>query len=106
MGGKEGDTFNLCTMTKGSILSMSSWLQANTSPIISKKSCEHLADRGISEGSNFGHSVKFGVVKKYHFKILNGLHRHLVFFYVHGLEVVIHFHHGHVAFVCGHLISM
>jgi len=31
MDGKEGDTFSLCTMTKGFILGMSLWLQANTS---------------------------------------------------------------------------
>ena len=75
-------------------------------PIISKKSFECLADRGISEGSNIGCSVKFGVVKKYLFKLLYGLCRHPVFFYAHGLEVVIHFHHGHIAFACGHLISV
>ena len=74
-------------------------------PIISEKSCERLTDRGIGEGSNFVRSVKFGVIKKYLFKLLIGLRHHLVFFYVHGLEVVIHFHHGHVAFACGHLIS-
>ena len=74
-------------------------------PIIYEKSCERLTDRGIGEGSNFVRSVKFGVVKKYLFKLLNELRRHLVFFYVHGLEVVIHFRHGHVAFAYGHLIS-
>ena len=31
IGGKVGDTFNLCTMTEGLILSMSSWFQANIS---------------------------------------------------------------------------
>ena len=30
-GGKEGDTFSLCTMTDGSIPDISSWFQANTS---------------------------------------------------------------------------
>ena len=62
-------------------------------------------DRGISEGSNFGCLVELAVVKKYLFKLLYGLCRHLMFFYVHSLEVVIHFHHGHVALSCGHLIS-
>ena len=75
-------------------------------PIIPEKSCERLANRGISEGSNFGHSVKVGVVKEYLFKLLYWLHRHSVYFYVHRLEVVIHFHHGHIAFARGHLISV
>ena len=37
MDGKEGDTFNLCTMTEGSILSMSSWLQVNMSRLLLRK---------------------------------------------------------------------
>ena len=75
-------------------------------PIISEKSCERLANRGISEGTNFGCSVEIRVVEKYFFKLLYGLHRGAVFFYVHSLEVVIHFHHGYVAFACNHLISV
>ena len=37
MGGKEGDTFSLCTMTEGSILGMSSWLQVKTSRLFLRK---------------------------------------------------------------------
>ena len=37
MGGKEGDTFSLCTVTEGLIPGMSSWLQANTSWFILRK---------------------------------------------------------------------
>ena len=73
-------------------------------PITSEKSREHLTDCGISEGSNLGCPIKFRVVKKHLFKFLYGLHRHPVFFYAYGLEVVIHFHHGYVAFTCSHLI--
>ena len=73
-------------------------------PITSEKGRECLTEREISEGSNFGCSVELGVVKKYFFKLLYRLHRLVVFFYVHNLEVVIHLHHGYVAFVCSHLI--
>ena len=69
-----------------------------------EKSREHLADHGISKGSNLSRPVKFRVVKKHLFKLLYRLHRPSMFFYAHGLEVVIHFHNGYVAFVCGHLI--
>ena len=69
-----------------------------------EKSHECLEDRGTGEGSNLGCSFMIRVVKKHLFKFFYELHHHSVFFYARGLEVVIHFHHGHVAFACGHLI--
>ena len=41
---------------------------------------------------------------KYLFKLFNGLYHCPVFFYVHGLEVIVHLHHNYVAFACGHVI--
>ena len=68
-----------------------------------EKGYELLADRGISEGSNFGRSVRIRIVKEYLFKFLFRLRHHPVLFYIHGLDLILHFHHGHVAFPCGHL---
>ena len=70
-------------------------------PIFCEKSCKCLA----GEGTNPGHSIKVGVIEKYLFKPFNGLYHYPMFFYVHGLELVIHLHHNYVAFACGHLIS-
>ena len=75
-------------------------------PVILEKSCKCLADCRAGEGTNLGSLIGLGVVKEYLFKPFNGLHHHLVFFYVHCLEVVIHFHHSYVAFAYGYLISM
>ena len=73
--------------------------------IAPKKSRECLADCGTGEGSNLGCSFTVRVVKKHLFKFFYGLRRYSVFFYAHGLEVVIHFHHGYVTFACDYLIS-
>ena len=73
--------------------------------ITPEKSYELLADREISEGSNFGRSVRIGIVKEYLFKFLYRLRHHPVLFYIHGLDLILHFHHGHVAFLCDHLTS-
>ena len=62
-------------------------------------------DHRVSEGTNLGRSIRLGVVEKYLFKPLNRLCHHPVFFYVHGLEVVVHLHHSYVTFVRSHLIS-
>ena len=73
--------------------------------IAPEKIHECLADRKTGEGSNLGCLFMVQVIKKHLFKFFYGLCRHSMFFYAHGLEVVIHFHHGHVTFACGHLIS-
>ena len=73
--------------------------------VISEKSRKFLADRKASKGTNLYCLVRLRVVKNYLFKPFNGLYHRLVFFYVHGLEVVIHLHHSYVAFMCSHLIS-
>ena len=74
-------------------------------PVIFKKSCKCLANHGVGEGTNHGRSIRLRVIEKYLFKLFNGLYHCLVFFYVHGLEVVVHLHHSYVEFACGHLIS-
>ena len=58
--------------------------------IAPEKSYELLADCGISEGSNFGRSVKIGIVKGYLFKFLYRLYHHMVLFYIHGLDLISH----------------
>ena len=70
-----------------------------------EKGYELLADYGISEGSNFGYSVRIRIDKEYLFKFLYWLHHHPMLFYIHGLDLILHFHHGQVAFPCGHLTS-
>ena len=72
-------------------------------PITLEKGYGLLADRGISEGSNFGCSVKIRIVKGYLFKFLYRLHHHPVLLYIHGLDLILHFHHGYIAFTCDHL---
>ena len=62
-------------------------------------------DHRAGEGTNPGHLIRLGVVEKYLFKPFNGLCHCLVFFYVHGLEVVVHLYHSYVAFACSYLIS-
>ena len=104
IGGKEGDTFSLCTMIqvypRHVFMAPSKYI-----PVIFKKSCKCLVDHQVSKGTNPGHSIRLGVVEKHLFKPLNRLYHHSVFFYVHGLEVVVHLHHSYVAFARSHLIS-
>ena len=73
--------------------------------VIFKKSYKRLANRWAGEGTNSGHSIRLGVVKKYLFRLFNELCHCPMFFYIHGLEVVIHLHHSYVAISYGHLIS-
>ena len=73
--------------------------------ILLEKSHEHLEDRRFGKGANPSCSFWSGIVKKYLFKFLNRLRHGLMFFYVHGLEMVIHLQHSYIALVCSHLIS-
>ena len=74
-------------------------------PVILEKSCKCSADCRAGEGTNLGSLIRLGVVKKYLLEPFNGLCHYLMFFYVHGLEVVVYLHHSYVAFACSHLIS-
>ena len=46
-GGKEGDTFSLCTITNGSILGMSLWVQENTSRLLLRKAVSSWQTTGL-----------------------------------------------------------
>ena len=74
-------------------------------PVISEKSCKCLADCQAGEGIDLCRLVRLGVIKNYLFKPFNRLCYRPVFFYIHGLEVVVHLHRSYVAFTCNHLIS-
>ena len=73
--------------------------------ILLEKSRERLEDRRSGKGANPSCSFWSGIVKKYLFKFLNGLRHRSMFFYGHGLEMVVHLQHSYVALVCSHLIS-
>ena len=73
--------------------------------ILLEKSHERLEDWRFGKGANPSCSFWSGIVKKYLFKFLNRLRHGLMFFYVHGLEMVIHLQHSYIALVCSHLIS-
>ena len=73
--------------------------------VASEKGYELLTDCGISEGSNFGCSVRIGIVKGYLFKFLYWLRHRPVLFYIQGLDLILHLHHGYIAFTRGHLTS-
>ena len=73
--------------------------------IASEKGYELLMDCGVREGSNFGRSIRIGIVKGYLFKFLYRLRHHLVLFYFQGLDLILHFHHGYIAFTRSHLTS-
>ena len=74
-------------------------------PVIFEKSCKCLVDRQAGEGTNPGSLIRLRVVKKYLLEPFNGLCHRPMFFYVHGLEVVVYLHHSYIAFACSHLIS-
>ena len=104
MRGKEGDTFSLCTMTDGSIPGMSSWVQVNMSQLLLRKAVSSWWTAGLAR-------VLILVVRSWFESSRNTSSNFStgsvisVFFYAHCLEVVVHFHHGHITFACGHLIS-
>ena len=73
--------------------------------IASEEGYELLTDYGVSECSNFGRFARIGTVKWYFFQLFYRLRHRLVLFYAQSLNLIFHFHHGYVAFACGHLAS-
>ena len=106
MGEKEGNMFNLWTMIDGSIPSMSSWLQVNTSWIFLRNVMSAWRTGWLANQSAYpGCSFRPRIVKEHFFQSFHQVCHCSLFLYTHSLQMVIHFQHGNVAFACYHLIS-
>ena len=73
--------------------------------IAPEKSYELLMDCGVRECSDFGRSIRIGTVKGYLFLFFYWLCHRPMLFYIQGLDLILHLHHGDIAFTCGHLTS-
>ena len=96
-GGKEGDTFSLCTMTDGSILGMSSWFQANTSWFSLRKATITRWTVGLARMPMVHLVIVLEPLYKFRPRLL--------FLYAHGLYMVVHLRHRNIAFARSYLIS-
>ena len=61
-------------------------------------------DWHTSEGADPSRSLGPRVIKKYLLQFFNGFYDHPLFFYAHGLQVVVHFQHCYIALACYHLV--
>ena len=54
-------------------------------PLLFQECHECLTKWWAGKGANLGHSLTSGVIEEYLFKLFNGLCKHSLFFYAHGL---------------------
>ena len=72
--------------------------------ILLEKIRERLADQYTGKNADPSYSFWSRIIKKYLFKFFKELRHRPVFFYVHGLEMIVHLQHSYVAFACSNLI--